>query len=200
MNDMRMYAVLHQHMMCYCKKTAEDYINKALDMCKDENDDVYWKTRRQKLLLLAQSGRNEENINNQLCAVKNNENVREYELLTTAYLLSGKFEEAYDWFKKSIKKFPKDCALLLCGSDICKKLGLFDEAFEYWDKALEINNMLYDAKYSKGFCYEQIGDYENAYKIWCEIVEDLDSAGYHIEKAFPQNLADKCKENMKNCI
>ena len=28
----------------------------------------------------------------------------EYELLTTAYLLSGKFEEAYDWFKKSIKK------------------------------------------------------------------------------------------------
>lgn len=67
----------------------------------------------------------------------------------------------------------------------------------YWNKALEVNNMLYDAKYSKGFCYEQIGNYEKAYEVWCKIVEDLDNSGYHIEKAFPQHLADKCKGKIK---
>ncbi len=195
-NDMRMYGILHQYMMNYCKKVAENYYNKAIEMKADEYDDVYWKIKRQKLLLMSQCGRNEESIKNLLIDIENNENVREYELVITAYMLAGNFEEAYKWFKKSLPKYSDDCVLLLCGGDVCKKLGLLDDAFKYWNKALEINNHFYDAKFSIGFCYEEIGNYKKAYETWCEIVEDLDNAGYHIEKAFPQHLADKCKENV----
>ena len=38
-----------------------------------------------------------------------------------------------------------------------------------------------DAKYSKAFAYEKLGEKEKAYSLWMEIAADLRKAGYTIE-------------------
>lgn len=58
-------------------------------------------------------------------------------------------------------------------------------------RALQIDHSLYDAKYSKGFCYEELGDFQKAYDVWCEIADDLKTEGYKIEAKFPMELAKK---------
>lgn len=198
MNDLRMYGIIHQYMMNDCMQKAESLFNQVIKKGSLENEDVYWKTRRQKILLFSQTGRNDENIRSQLSIIQSGKgNAREFELLISAYCLANQIEEAYQWFEKAVKIYPDDCPLLLCGGDICKKLKMFDKAFELWDRALEINHCFYDAKYAKGFCYEELGEFKKAYHVWCEIIEDLDADGYLMEKTFPQELAKKCKEKYR---
>lgn len=62
-----------------------------------------------------------------------------------------------------------------------------------WDKALELNDQYFDAKYSKAFCYEELGQYVIAYSIWNEIAETLDKEGLEYE-------AHHARDNVKRCI
>ena len=55
------------------------------------------------------------------------------------------------------QRFPDKAALYIYGGDACKKLGRYDEALSYWDKALEIDPAFYAARYSKIFYYEETG-------------------------------------------
>lgn len=66
----------------------------------------------------------------------------------------------------------------------------------YWHKALDLDSTFLDAKYSIGFCYEEIGEYEKAYTTWKQLTEELDKRGLIIEKEFPLQLAQKCKEKL----
>ena len=45
-----------------------------------------------------------------------------------------------------------------------------------------------------GFCYQELGDFRKAYDIWCEIADELKTAGYEIEAKYEMELAQKCKE------
>lgn len=49
-----------------------------------------------------------------------------------------------------------------------------------------------DGKYAKAFCYEDLDQYENAYKIWSEIAGELRSKGYDIEAEMPERRAKLC--------
>ena len=80
--------------------------------------------------------------------------------------------------------------------DACKRLGRYEEALSYWDKALEINPTFHDAKYSKIFYYEEMGDYETAYRIRREIIDDLKQDGYDVEAAADEKLAQACFEKI----
>lgn len=62
-----------------------------------------------------------------------------------------------------------------------------------WDKALELNDQYFDAKYSEAFCYEELGQYVKAYSIWNEIAETLDKEGLEYE-------AHHASDNAKRCI
>lgn len=189
-NDLRMYGIIHQYMMNYCSKKAAELYEEAIKTSLGKNEEVYWKTRRQKIVLLSQLGRDEENIESQLSMVEEQpQNVRELELLITSYYCAKQYNQAYECFKSAVEKFPCDKLIWLCGGDTCRKLKMYDEAFLCWDKALSLDSYFFDAKYSKGFCYEEIGEYEKAYNIWNEIAEELDSKGYESEKTFPQQLA-----------
>ena len=68
----------------------------------------------------------------------------------------------------------------------------YDEAFKYWGKALELDPEMYDARYSMGFCYEELGEYGRARDMWFDLARDLEKDGYEVEKQFPLELAEKC--------
>ena len=73
-----------------------------------------------------------------------------------------------------------------------RKLQKYEEAFRCWDKALELNSVYLDAKYSKAFCYEQLGDYQNAYLVWSEIADALDKEGLEYEAQDAWDNAKRC--------
>lgn len=195
--DLRFYGIMHQYMMNYCINNGLALFDRILKMGTKANENVYWRTKRQRMLLLSQIGRSQENIRLQLQIVENNsQEPEEWICLIAAYSYAGEFENAYNWFRKSIKKFPNKAALYVYGGDICKRLEIINEAFECWDKALELDDSFCDAKYSKGFCYEELGEWEKAYDIWCEIAEDNRKQGLVIEMELPLELAQRCKEKM----
>lgn len=101
------------------------------------------------MLLYAKIGRGQENIDEALVIIKNgSEDPEDWICLIAAYRYSGDAESAYEWFAKTRSKFPDEAALYVYGGDACKSLKKYDEAFQCWKKALELDDGLYDVKYS----------------------------------------------------
>lgn len=195
--DYRLYGILHQFMMQYCIQKAVEWFDKVEKAGPEENEETYWATKHQKMLLYAQIGRGQESIDEVLTKViGGSENAEEWICLIAAYRYHGEEQKAYEWFLKAMRKFPEKAVLYVYGGDACKNLGRHEEAFSHWNKALQIDHSLYAAKYSKGFCYEELGDFQKAYDIWCEIADELKTEGYEIEAKFPLELAEKCREKL----
>lgn len=192
--DLRCYGILHHQMMRYCIDKAIDLFDKVIKQGKDVDKVVFWRTKHQKMALYSQIGKEQENIDEALTIIHNgSEDPEDWICLIAAYSYSGDGEKAYEWFLKAVSKFPDNATLYVHGGDICKSLKRYDEAFRYWRKSLELDDKLYDARYSMGFCYEELGEYGKAYDTWIEIAHDLERDGFEVEKQFPLELAEKCK-------
>ena len=95
---------------------------------------------------------------------------------------------------KALIKFTDNAIIFVYAGDICRNMKRFDEAFQYWNKALSLDDTFLDAKYSIGFCYEEIGEYGKAYETWMELADELGKRGLVVEKDFPLELAKNiCK-------
>ena len=193
-DDFRTYGILHQFLMLYCMDKAIDLFDKVFEQGKDAGEEIYWRTKHQKMLLYAQIGRGQENIDEALAIIRNgSEDPEDWICLIAAYRYNGDEESAYEWFSKARSQFPDKAALYVYGGDACKNLKKYDEAFQCWRRALELDDDMYDARYSMGFCYEELGEYSKAYDMWLEIARGLEKDGYEIEQRFPLELAEKCK-------
>jgi len=193
--DLRCYGILHHFMMRYCIDKAVNLFDRVLELGEDACRVTYWRTKHQKMSLYAQIGRAQENIDETLAIINDgSENPEDWTCLVAAYRYSGNEEKAYEWFLKALPKFPDKAALYVLGGDACKGLKRYDEAFKYWRKSLELDDKMDDARYSMGFCYEELGEYGKAYDMWLEIACGLEKDGYEVEKQFPLELAEKCKE------
>ena len=180
--DMWVYGVMHQMMMNYCKERSLHWYDEAVEEAGTTDEYVYGRARSQKMKLLAQIGQAEQTIREQHAKIETDSEVaKEWCLLLCAYMYAERYEEAYEWFVKAISLFPDCWELYLHGGDICKKLKRYDEAFQYWDKAGEFKTDFLDEKYSKAFCYEELGEHEKAYNLWCEIATYLRKDGYDVE-------------------
>lgn len=195
--DLRLYGILHHFMMLYCTDKAIELFDKVIEKGTNEDENIFWQTKRQKILLYSQIGKGRESIDSALKSVdKNSECAEEWICLIEAYRYNKEEKRAYDCFLKAVKKFPENAILYVYGGDICKDLKRYHEAFSYWDKALFLDNSLYDAKYSMGFCYEELGEYQKAYDIWYEIANELKAGGYENESKYPLKSAEKCKKKL----
>lgn len=193
--DLRCYGILHHFMMRYCIDKAVNLFDRVLELGEDAGRVTYWRTKHQKMSLYAEIGRAQENIDETLAIINDgSENPEDWTCLVAAYRYSGNEEKAYEWFLKALPKFPDKAALYVLGGDACKGLKRYDEAFKYWRKSLELDDKMDDARYSMGFCYEELGEYGKAYDMWLEIAYGLEKDGYEVEKQFPLELAEKCKE------
>ena len=195
--DYREYGILHQYMMHDCMKKGLAAFDYVLDAEKDGDADLYWRTHRQKLLFLSQMGRKDECIAEQRKRVEKYPEVpEEWISLIGAYDNAGEIKSAHDCFLKAKEKFPKSAILYVYGGDACKELGDIKSAFENWERAIALDPGLCDAKYSMGFCYEEMGEWEKAYAIWQQLVEDCRREGLHIEMQYPLELAEKCAKRI----
>ena len=199
MEDLRSYGILHQYMMLDCKEKALSMFDRVLKQGPKTDAETYWRTKRQKILFWAQIGKAEDSVNEQLQAVSaDSTEVNNWICLLAALNSAGKYQEAESWLEKAIRRFTENACLCVYGGDICRKLKKYEKAIAYWDRAILLDDSYCDAMYSKGFCYEELGEYDKAYEIWCQIIEWLEKRGYLYEIEFPRQLAQKCREKMQS--
>ncbi len=193
LNDVRSYAILYQYLMLNCKDTALSLFQKALNMDKNENPDTYHQIERQRMLMLSQIGENQRNIDEQ------NENLAKHPTdfyshinLLVAYLYAGENEKALEIFLAAEKHFTNQALLYTYGGDIYKRLHMWEQAFECWDKSLELDPEITSPMWAKATCYEELGDFRKAYDVWCEIIHWLEDRGYEEELKEPSIRASEC--------
>ena len=178
-DDLRSCGILYQYMMNYARKQAINCFDKVL--MQNKKDDIYYRTWRQKISLYAQIGKSEKSIEIQSDALeKDYNNPEQWSLLIAAYYEAGENDKAYDWSMRAINKFSDNAMIFVYAGDICRNLKKYDEAFEYWNRALSLDDTFLDAKYSIGFCYEEIEEYEKAYETWKGLADELGKRGLEI--------------------
>lgn len=196
-NDLRSYGILHQYMMRVCRDKAEELFDQVINKGVSEDPETYWRTRRQKGYLLCQIGRNQESINEFLTLVEGGSNeLEEWLCLIQAYTFAKNYDAAWGWVQKAESKFPENAMLHIYAGDLLRTMKRYDEAFPHWKRALEMEPQWYDAAFSMGFCYEEMGEYEKAYEVWTQVADGLEQRGFQAEVDWPRSLARKCREKI----
>ncbi len=195
--DLRLYGILYQQMMDHCKEQAMLLYNRVLEKGPQEDGETYWSTCRQKGCLLHELGHDEVYVQRYLPLVEaGSQEIQEWICLIQAYAFAEENEAALAWAQKAEKLFPENTSLHIYMGDLYKALKQYDKAFFHWRRAKELEPQWMDTTYSMASYYEEIGDYENAYKMYCDIADSLESRGYEAEVAYPRRLAKKCLEKM----
>lgn len=195
--DLRLYGILHQYMMVYCRDKAGSLFEQVLN--GERGTEIYWRTKRQKIFLDIQNGKAEEAISRQLQAVEEHENdIDEWICLIAAYHYSGQLQKAESQICLALQRFPQNACLCVYCGDVYAGLKQYDDAFRYWQKALELDDSFVDALYSMGFCYEEIGEYEKAFHLWERLAQRMEGKGFDIEANYPRKLAQMCARKIKS--
>lgn len=195
--DLRLYGILYQHMMYVCIKKTGEMFDRVIKRGPEEDPQTYWATRRQKGYFLWEIGRNQENIDEFLPLVESgSKELQEWICLIQAYSFAQEYDAAWDWVKKAEASFPENATLHIYTGDLLRSMKRYDEAFQHWKRALEMEPEWCDAAYSMASCYEELGDYANAYAAYDQIAENLESRGFDAEVNWPRTLAHKCREKM----
>ncbi len=196
--DMWEYGIIHYFLMHYGKENAFYWFDKVLEQGESDDEFAYWKTRTQRMKLCSQLGKNEENITEQQKIVESNpNNVKEWSLLLAAYMYAGRYEEAYEEFKKAVAKFPKEWELYIHGGDIAKKLKKYDESMEHYNKAGEIGSYFCDELYCKASLYVELGEYEKSVEMYMKIADTLRQRGYDVEADMAEKDAEKVRRKIE---
>ena len=197
-DDYRLYGILHEYMSNICTKKAFEFYDKAMNLCKDNDSELFYRVKRQKHGLRSRRGEALECIEEQRKAVQDApENAEEYICLASALFSAKQYEECYVLAKDSIPKFPKEAILYGFAGDACRELKRYNEAFSYWKKHLELDSTWLDSYFSMGFCYEEIGEYKKAYEVWTKVAEILTQRGLVVEAEWPQEMAEKCLRKLE---
>ena len=196
-DDLRSYGILHQYMMQVCRDKAEELFDRVIKKGPAEDPEVYWSTRRQKGYFLWEIGRNQENIDTFLPLIEAGSNeLQEWICLIQAYTFAGNLDTAWEWVRKAESKFPESAILHIYAGDLLRSMKRYDEAFTHWKRALEMEPEWCDAAYSMASCYEEMGDYANAYAVYNQIADNLENRGFEAEVNLPRALAKKCQEKI----
>lgn len=194
-DDLRIYGVIHQYLMNDCKEKALKFFDEVIQKGVDVDEEIYYQTKQQRVYLLSQIGEGQKAIKEQLAFTsKSNCHAKEWVVLVAAVLCAGEYEKAYEYFQKAIKCGVNIAELYCYGGDICCELERYDEAFSYWDKAIELDESVMASKYSKGFCYEKLGEYEKARTVWLDIINQLERQGLDVEVQRVKEFMSKCEE------
>lgn len=195
--DLRSYGILCQHMMQVCRDKAEALFDRIIQKGPAEDPEVYWSTRRQKGYFLWEIGRNYENIATSLPLVEAGSNeLQEWICLIQAYIFEEDYDTAWNWIRKAESKFPESAILHIYSGDLLRSMKRYSEAFPHWKRALEMEPEWCDSAYSMASCYEEIGEFENAYAVYLQIADNLEKRGFDAEVDWPRAMALKCLEHM----
>ena len=109
--------------------------------------------------------------------------------LATAYLNAGKFAEGLEVMKQVLEKRPTDIALIDLVAETCYSAGKYDEAINYYNKILTIDEKKADALYMMGMAYQKKGQEQNG-RALCDkaIAMDPSLTSLKTEKKMPGGL------------
>lgn len=196
-DDLRTYGVIHQYLMIESRDKAVQFFNEVIAKGMEVDEEVYFQTKQQRVYLLSQNGESEKAMKEQLDITSNrNCHPKEWVVLVAAAFCGEKYEQAYAYFKEAVEQNINMAELYCYGGDICCVLEQYDEAFSYWDKAIELDESVMASKYSKGFCYEKLGEYEKAMDVWKDIILQLEKQGFDVEIQYVKErmlTCEKCK-------
>lgn len=197
MNDLRLYGILYQYHMVDCKEKALRLFEKGLAMGEKNAPEVYHQIERQRMLLRSQVGENEKNVEEQTAKLAELPHDFYCHInLLVAYFYANENQKALEIFQKAEKEFKNHALLYAYGGDLYKRQGKYDEAFSCWDKAFELDSEMTAVLWSEGACYEECGEYQRAYEVWCLLIAWLEERGYEAEAKEPRRLAERCKEKL----
>ena len=193
--DYRCYSALHGIMLCVCKKNSLEYLDKALELSKDNDPKLYFMVKYGKVCFrCVHTAEGPQCIEEQLQAVKEHpEDSREWAYLEAAYYWTKQYEKCYQVAKEAIAKFPEDSELYCLAGDACKELGKYEDAYLYWEKRYGLDPWMLDSLYSIAFCHEELEEYEKAYEAWMRIADILNERKDEINAKFPMRKAEECK-------
>lgn len=196
-DDLRSWGVLYHYMMKHSGIQAQRKLEQAMQH-PDATEQVYASAAQQKIALLCDQGKgHEEAMEYDRQLADDPANYRLWLLCTAAHEFAGEFEQALDVVTKGLGRFPDKASLHVHAGDICRSLKRYENAFSHWRKALELDHSYLDAVYSMGFCYEELEQYHEAYKVWTELVRELDRRGLVIEREYPAQLAENCLRKLR---
>lgn len=191
------YGWIHMYMMNYCRDTAIEWYDKAVNddpNIDPQNHSIACMHRIWMYFLLHKE---DEFIKEQTEKVKTNpDNPRETDKLLIALIWAEKHDEAYTIFEDTIKKFPNDWRMYIHGGDICKNLKKYDEALTYYNKAGEIGTYFCDDLDCKATLYKEMGEYEKAYNEYMKMADIYRSRGYDVEADITEKHAKECLEKL----
>ncbi len=198
-NDLRLYGILYQDMMFHCKEKAFELFNRVLDKGKEADPEIYWRTCRQKGYLLHEIGHDDVYIRRYLPLVEaGSDEIQEWVCLIQAYAFAEENETALLWAKKAEEKFPEEALLHIYMGDLYRAKEQYEDAFFHWRRAKELESRWEDADYAMAGCYEELGEFDKAYGVYCDIADSLAARGFDAEVAYPRKLAEKCREKINN--
>lgn len=196
-DDVRSWGVLYHYMVKHSARKAKQKLEQAMNH-PDCPEQVFSSSAQQKIALQCDLGKGrEEAARYDQVLEENSVDVQNWVLCTAAHAMAGEQERALEVASGGIRRFPNHAALHYYAGDICRELKRYEEAFAYWKRTLELDSTFLDAVYSMGFCYEELGQYAEAHKVWKELAKELDRRGLVIEKKWPEEMAENCLKKMK---
>ncbi len=192
-DDLRSFGILYHYMTKHCAALAKEYLDAAIAKA-DPSDELYSRAVHQKIALMCDLGRGAEEVALYEARMRQDPGDEKSCLLSVAaYHYAGQKERAYELATEAIKRFSNNPALYVHAGNICQELQRYDEAFEYWRKAQELDGSYCDASYSMGFCYEELGQYSNALRIWTALYRQLQAQGFIHECQLPAEHIKQCE-------
>lgn len=191
--DLRGWGVIYHYMTKYCASHALQKLDQAMAH-PERSDDTFCSAAQQKAALLCDLGRGKEEAaryESELAQAPTSPHI--WLLCAAAHHFTNENERALEVALEGIERFPDHAVLHVYAGDILCALKRYDEAFPHWQQALTLDPELLAAAYSMGFCYEDLGQYAEACKIWAKLANTLDLQGFPIEAEEPRKKAEECR-------
>ena len=195
-DDLRLWGVLYHYMTKHCAKLAQQKLQQAMAH-PDASEKVFCSSAQQRIALMCDLGKGTEIA--ELYEQERNQSPTDAKwwlLSTAAWYFAKHYEKALSVATEGLNRFPEHALLHTYAGDALCNLKQYDDAFIHWREALSLDPSALDAAFSMGFCYESLQQYDKAYKVWTEIVKELDRRGLVVERDYPAKLAENCLKRM----
>jgi len=184
--DMRLYGILNEYHSYALAAKAEELYKQAIAAGNQSEGQLIY--------LLSRTSRNEENIERQQEALKNNpENLRNWRLLAEAYEYAKMYEKALEICQGGLEKFPDDAGLLYQCGDICKYHRKFNDAIYYYEKSSEQDPDMASNYYGMAFVYKELKKYTKAIESWEKVIDYCEKKGLYIQTEWPKREIEKLR-------
>lgn len=197
-DDWRSYGVTHEYMVYHCIEKATTSYEKAMELSRHAEPEMYHCALRQRDLLRSRIGQSAACIAEAEEALRRNpDDVALHADLAHALQCAGDQQGTLHACQEALSRFPGSALLHIFAGDACRALKQYDLAFTHWEAAIRLKGKCLDAMYSMAFCHGELGQFDKAAEVWEDIARELDKRGLEIEAQRPREMAARCREQVK---